>query len=1133
MALPAPRGPGGVGALMSCLVAICCGAYVENSQADEPLRVRRNFMGMHNLKDGGPDILTGFHWTKNLTGDTGYVFDWVFDYDPNSPLNWVGEAIKMNLVPCVRVQDCNGGCTPNPGYAGGVAAQILNWKLANPQYADRYVYLQLWNEPGDPRDYVPMDVFADYLVAAHSAVHQAEDAAALQNPDVAGTLKTMTPGQNNPDSWEAGFSHNPAAAFAFDVWGTHPYPESYPPWYNMHEGHGFVTKHKMIDGYLRDLDKCAEYGRRGFPVMITETAYGDHLGISYEGYPKTTRAMAAAYNVEAFGTWWYQWPEIVAVHPYILSNLSWEAFAWANGGSVDTNGDGIYEPTAPYPQYTDVRNWRIATVNAGLLAPARLSPYRGPTGTIRGTVTRAGTGDPVKHANVHTDGYEFGGPTLFDGQYVVREVPIGTYTLTVAKRGYVTAARQITVLQNQETVTDFSLIYEGKVPKGIYFVDCGAPGIPCMGSCSGCSLFAAYHGQTFTTPSDMGFIKFAAAKPNVGGLTLRFTIIEGDNPWGPVIGSWTSYYLEPTLGGEMIGGEAPGDGIPVQPNTTYFLKIERTDGQGVYLYTSDSNPYSGGHRWVGDTTQPGWDIYGTIRGNTVEVYTPTGTLTGSVTDAAAQPIAGANVTMAPGGHGGTTNGAGIYTIHDIPVGIYGVTASASGFTPDTRTGVSIGDGQTTTVNFSLAEGPDAGSITGTVKDTSNNPLVGAVVQTTTGGYAAVSGAGGVYTLTDMLPATYTVRASMPGFQTGQVSGVNVAAGQATTLNFSLAPQAPFSGICGGSFENGAFDDPNPDHRTGNCWHQFTTSGFSKSGVTWLGSTAHSPNHVQDFWESTFTSGIYQEASNATIGYLYAGSCWVRGDGISFSIGIDPNGGTSPTSGDIYWSTPVTGTAGWTQISTQVNATGPAVTLFLKAAKGGGGANAQFDDAMLTETPVHQPEPTISRSPSSLSPVTDAGSNPANDTLLVSNSGYGTLNYVITEGVAWMSVSPSAGSSTGEADTISVIYSAASLAPGTYNATITITDAAATNSPQGVDVTLTVNEAGPEPVKADFDKDGDVDMDDHGHIQRCLTGSGVVQDDPDCINARLDGDLDVDADDVFIWMGCMTGANVQAEAGCMP
>ena len=55
--------------------------------------------------------------------------------------------------------------------------------------------------------------------------------------------------------------------------------------------------------------------RRGFPVMVTETAYGQKLGISYEGWPKTSRTLAAAYNVDAFSQRWYRWPEILAVHP--------------------------------------------------------------------------------------------------------------------------------------------------------------------------------------------------------------------------------------------------------------------------------------------------------------------------------------------------------------------------------------------------------------------------------------------------------------------------------------------------------------------------------------------------------------------------------------------------------------------------------------------------------------------------------------------------------------------------------------------------------------------------------------------------------------------------------------------------
>src|SRR5690606_20067376 len=39
---------------------------------------------------------------------------------------------------------------------------------------------------------------------------------------------------------------------------------------------------------------------------------------------------------------------------------------------------------------------------------------------------------------------------------------------------------------------------------------------------------------------------------------------------------------------------------------------------------------------------------------------------------------------------------------------------------------------------------------------------------------------------------------------------------------------------------------------------------------------------------------------------------------------------------------------------------------------------------------------------------------------------------------------------------------------------------------------------------DFDGDGDVDMEDFAHLQRCLKGPNILQDDPACENADLDG-----------------------------
>ena len=59
------------------------------------------------------------------------------------------------------------------------------------------------------------------------------------------------------------------------------------------------------------------------------------------------------------------------------------------------------------------------------------------------------------------------------------------------------------------------------------------------------------------------------------------------------------------------------------------------------------------------------------------------------------------------------------------------------------------------------------------------------------------------------------------------------------------------------------------------------------------------------------------------------------------------------------------------------------------------------------------------------------------------------------GVTWLTVSPTHGTTTGPARTITVRYYAASLPSGTYRATITVSDRNATNNPQTIAVTLTI------------------------------------------------------------------------------
>lgn len=80
----------------------------------------------------------------------------------------------------------------------------------------------------------------------------------------------------------------------------------------------------------------------------------------------------------------------------------------------------------------------------------------------------------------------------------------------------------------------------------------------------------------------------------------------------------------------------------------------------------------------------------------------------------------------------------------------------------------------------------------------------------------------------------------------------------------------------------------------------------------------------------------------------------------------------------------------------------------------------------------------------------------------------------------------------------------------------------------------VNAQGCPPlVKGDLDRDGDVDQSDYGAFQACLSGPGIVSNDPACATARLDADPDVDLDDFAIFQACMSGANVPADVNCGP
>lgn len=96
----------------------------------------------------------------------------------------------------------------------------------------------------------------------------------------------------------------------------------------------------------------------------------------------------------------------------------------------------------------------------------------------------------------------------------------------------------------------------------------------------------------------------------------------------------------------------------------------------------------------------------------------------------------------------------------------------------------------------------------------------------------------------------------------------------------------------------------------------------------------------------------------------------------------------------------------------------------------------------------------------LSATVVAGQNAQNQSFHVKNDGGGSLNYTIKSSAVWAIPGTILGGATVENNLVIVKYNTAELATGTYSATITVEDTAASNSPQTVLINLAVT---PKPT----------------------------------------------------------------------
>jgi hypothetical protein len=174
-------------------------------------------------------------------------------------------------------------------------------------------------------------------------------------------------------------------------------------------------------------------------------------------------------------------------------------------------------------------------------------------------------------------------------------------------------------------------------------------------------------------------------------------------------------------------------------------------------------------------------------------------------------------------------------------------------------------------------------------------------------------------------------------------------------------------------------------------------------------------------------------------------------------------------GDLNWQ--VSDNAGWLTLSpTAGSSTGETDTVTLSADTSGMSAGSYpatitISVAGATNTPqtvpvdlhIYECEPTICHSPSSFSfNANEGGASPNDQTLSIWNCGPGDLDWQVSDNAGWLTLSPTAGSSTGETDMVTLSVDTSGMSAGSYPATIAISAAGATNTPQTVPVSLIID-----------------------------------------------------------------------------
>jgi TonB-dependent SusC/RagA subfamily outer membrane receptor len=183
---------------------------------------------------------------------------------------------------------------------------------------------------------------------------------------------------------------------------------------------------------------------------------------------------------------------------------------------------------------------RRSLLVALLVAPSGLLAQG--TGTVRGRVTEAASGQPIASVQVRVDGTMLGTLSGADGEYTITSVPVGARTIVARRIGYSESRRDVQVAEGQAATADFTMSAAATTLSEVVVTGTAAPTERrAVGTSIGSVDSAAVSRAGATTVDQALQGKLAGAQivqnsgnPGGGGVTVRLrgtsSIIAGSDP---------------------------------------------------------------------------------------------------------------------------------------------------------------------------------------------------------------------------------------------------------------------------------------------------------------------------------------------------------------------------------------------------------------------------------------------------------------------------------------------------------------------------------------------------------------------------------------------------------------------------